>query len=174
MGIIVKYNLRKWCVGVWTGFMCLKIVPLACTVMNPDLHKIEDILLAAIIGFSKRNGLWTWCDSTAINAASRCKALFLKTKSLVRCFTIMGKWFPVFRTVVPCCSRLTRRRKIRLLHNEDKGTTVLRIVGNCLPTDTERHSRRIVSSETSNCQTFLRNKKKMGNFERKYHSANTV
>jgi hypothetical protein len=57
MGIILKYNLRKWRVGVWTGFMCLKIGSLACTAMNPDLHKIEDILLAEIIGFSKRTVL---------------------------------------------------------------------------------------------------------------------
>jgi hypothetical protein len=59
MGIILKYTLRKWCIGVWAGFMCLKIGPLACTAMNPDLQKIEDILLAVIIGFSKRTALRT-------------------------------------------------------------------------------------------------------------------
>ena len=59
MGIILKCNIRKWCVGVWNGFMCLKIGLVACMAMNPDLHKIEDILLAATVGFSKRTALRT-------------------------------------------------------------------------------------------------------------------
>ena len=81
--------------------MCLKIGPLACTAMNPDLQKIEDILLAAIIRFSQRTAPRTSYDNTAINATSRFNALFLKTKSPVRCFTILGKWIPAFRTAVP-------------------------------------------------------------------------
>jgi len=37
--------------------MCLKIGPLASTAMDPEFHKIDDILLVAIMGFSKGTAL---------------------------------------------------------------------------------------------------------------------
>jgi hypothetical protein len=77
----------------------------------------------------------------------------------VRCFTILGEWFPAFRTAVPWCSRSSSRRRIRLLHTEDEGTIILRNVWNYLSTDTERKLRRLNSSETLNRQIFLRKKK---------------
>jgi hypothetical protein len=105
MGIILKYNLRKWCVGVWNGFMCLKIGPLACTTMNPELHKL---------------GMYYWRRLLASQRGLHCGPFFTvlplmlqvalthhswRQKSgemfdyigqmvcLLRCLTILGKWF---------------------------------------------------------------------------------
>jgi hypothetical protein len=47
--------------------MCLKIGPFANTAMNHELHKTGDILMAAIIGFTKETALRTYVDSPAIN-----------------------------------------------------------------------------------------------------------